>query len=223
MSMLEENDMKRYFRLATVLTLAAAVGILAGCNSNEQGDNADSVYLTVNYQLLPAVKNVGDGNLLQFQTVILRSVIKNPASGSSTFLDTRLDDYVIEWSRVDGGTKASATEVFAGNVLIPSGGSTTLSNYPFMSISALSQPPLDQLFPYNGGIDRETGRSEIRQAGKVTFRGRTFSGQRSEGWGVFDMTFIYQGTTGRIAVLPAEKAQHSAFLSLLEKGLAFAH
>lgn len=215
--------MKRISKTASVLVLVAAIGILAGCNNNEQGDNADPVYLTVNFQLLPAVKNVADGTLLQFSTVIVRSVIKNPAAGTSTFLDTRIDDYVIEWSRVDGGTKVPKTEVFAGNVVVPAGGTSTLSNYPFMSASALSLPPLDQLFPYNGGIDRETGRSEMRMAGKVTFRGRTFSGSRSEGWGVFDMTFVYSAPQGRVTAANVKPTERLGILSLLKKGLAFAY
>ncbi|MCC6132892.1 MAG: hypothetical protein IT186_23425 [Acidobacteria bacterium] len=221
MSMLEGNDMKRISRVSTVFVLVAAIGFLAACNNNDQGDSADPIYLTVNFQLLPATKNVGDGTLLQFSSVVVRSVIKNPSSGSSNFLDTRIDDYIIEWSRVDGGTKAPASEVFAGNVIVPAGATTTLSNYPFMSISALSMPPLDQLFPYNGGIDRETGKSEIRAAGKVTFRGRTYAGNKAEGSGIFNMTFIYSGTAGRVAA-NVNRTERPGALSLLRKGLAFA-
>ena len=186
---MKTNTTRRALSLAAAGLLAAALG---GCNSNNQGDDASPVFLTVNFTLLPAVKNVNDGSLLQFDTVELKSVIKNPSVTDTRFLDTQVDDYVIEWRRIDGGVTAPATEVFAGNVLVPGGGVSTLSNYPFLSISALTRSPLDKLFPYNGGIDPETKRSEIRCEGKVTYRGHTLSGNPVRGEGVFNMTFIYR-------------------------------
>jgi hypothetical protein len=38
--------------------------------------------------------------------------------------------------------------------------------------------PFDQLLPFNGGIDRETGNTEIRMFYDVTFFGTTVSGHR---------------------------------------------
>lgn len=180
---------KRILGLAVAGVLALA---LPGCNTNNQGDDASPVFLTVNFTLLPAVKNVADGSLLQFDTTEVRSVLKVPNPSSTQFLDTQVDDYVIEWKRIDGGRTAPATEVFAGNVLVPAGGVSTLTNYPFMSITALTRPPLDKLFPFNGGVDPETGKSEIRCSATVTFRGHTLSGQPVRGTGIFNMTFLYQ-------------------------------
>lgn len=175
------------------LSLAAAflaAAVLPGCNSNNQGDDTSPVFLTVNFRELPATKNVSSGTLLQFSSVEVASVIKNPSVTDTRFLDTAVDDYVIEWSRIDGGKTAPQTEVFAGNVIVPAGGTSTLNNYPFLSITALTRPPLDKLQPYNGGIDPETGRSEIRCAGHVTFRGHTLAGNPVRGEGTFNMTFL---------------------------------
>ncbi len=182
---------KTSMRFAAAFALVLAFLALPGCSTNNQGDDAVPLYLTVDFTLLPAVKHVSDGSLLQFSTVTIKSVMKSPTAATSSMLDTRLDDYVIVWSRLDQGTKVPKTETFAGNVMIPVGGTSTLSNYPFMSISALSLSPLDQLFPYNGGIDRETGSSEIRCAGTVTFRGHTMAGQPVQGTGTFGMAFLY--------------------------------
>lgn len=188
----------------TPLAAALLVGVLSvtGCSSNSQGDDASPVFLSVTYTLLPEAWNVGSGAPLQFDTTELRSVLKNPGAGSSTFLDTRLDDYIVEWKRIDGGTKVPDPETFAGNVLVPAGGTSTLSNYPYMSRSALLRAPLDQLLPFNGGIDRETGRNEIRCQATVTYRGRTLSGQPVRGVGNFGMTFLYstatQAVVGRV-------------------------
>ena len=181
----------------TPLAAALLAGILsvAGCSSNTQGDDASPVYLTVSFTVLPESWNVGSGAPLQIQSTDVRSVLKNPGGGSSSFLDTRLDDYLVEWKRIDGGTKVPDPEVFGGNVLVPAAGISNLSNYPFMTRSALQRAPLDQLLPFNGGIDRETGRSDIRCQATVTFRGRTLSGQPVRGVGAFGMTFLYSATT----------------------------
>ncbi len=99
----------------TPLAAALLAGVLAvtGCSSNSQGDDASPVFLSVNYTLLPESWNVGSGAPLQFDTTELRSILKNPGAGSSSFLDTRLDDYVVEWKRIDGGTKVPDPETFA--------------------------------------------------------------------------------------------------------------
>jgi hypothetical protein len=180
-----------------VLPAALLAGVLAvaGCSSNTQGDDASPVFLSVSFELAPEFWNVGSGAPLQIQTVELTSVLKNPAGGSSSFLDTRLVDYVVEWKRIDGGTTAPDAETFAGNVLVPAGGTSTMSNFPYMSRTALLRPPLDQLLPFNGGIDRETGRSEIRCAATTTYRGVTLSGQPVRGTGTLDMTFLYSAAT----------------------------
>ena len=182
---------KNTMRFAAAFALSAGLLALPGCSTNNQGDDAVPLYLTVDFTLLPSVKHVSDGALLQFQTVTLKSVMKSPTAATSGMLDTRIDDYVIVWSRLDGGTKVPAPETFAGNVIVPVAGTTTLTNYPFLSISALGLSPFDQLFPFNGGVDRETGKSEIRCAGTVTFRGHTIAGQPVQASGVFNMTFLY--------------------------------
>jgi hypothetical protein len=179
-------------RFAAAFALTLALLALPGCSTNGLGDDAAPVYLTVDFGAVPTVKNVADGASLEFSTVTIKSVMKNPAATTSTMLDVRIDDYVVVWTRIDGGTKAPKSETFGGSTIIPVGSAITLPTSQFMSISALSLSPFDQLFPFNGGIDRETGRSEIRFAATVTFRGHTISGQPVQGTGGFGMTFVYQ-------------------------------
>jgi hypothetical protein len=73
-----------------------------------------------------------------------------------------------------------------------------------MTPAALQQPPLNVLFPFNGGIDPETGNTEIRQSGTVTIYGHTMSGQTVTSVpATFDMLFLYSATAGRIEAVPA--------------------
>lgn len=195
---------KRFFILAAVLAVLA-VTALPGCSTNTQGDSAAPVFLAGDFQLLPLQKCVDSNTALQFSTTVLRNRLKNPVTGSTQFLDVQIDSYFVVWSRIDGGTTASPTEKFGGNVIVPANGQSTLNNYPYMSADSLIRPPLDQLFPFNGGVDKETGRAEIRQAGKVTWYGHTFSGQAVvSNVATFDMIFLFCGSTGRIE---AKRAQ----------------
>jgi hypothetical protein len=191
-------------KLSLPLAILTGASLLAGgCSTNTRGDDATPVYITCDFTLLPAVKCVNDGALLQFDTVVLQSRLKNPTGPSSAFLDFQAETYTIVWTRVDGGRTASPTETFGGNLVVPVGGTSTLTNYPFMSISALQQPPLSFLWPSNGGVDPETNRAEIRQSGTVTFKGHTMSGQPVASVPApFNMTFIYCPAAGRVVPAP---------------------
>jgi len=192
-------------RLRIATLLLAVAGASTGCGGNTQGDSASPVYLTVDFSLRPAQKNVNDGVPLQFQTVTITSKLKDPTTTSPTaFLDTQLDTYAVVWTRIDGGKTASPTQTFAPGVIVPAGGISTLQNYVFMSAAELQQPPLSYLFPYNGGVDPETHTSEIRQTGTVTLYGHTMSGQPVTSVpAAFDMIFVYSATAGRIQMRPA--------------------
>ncbi|HWS46047.1 MAG TPA: hypothetical protein VN636_09325 [Acidimicrobiia bacterium] len=177
---------------------AILLALLPGCSTNTQGDDASPVFLQGSFTLLPLQKNVADNTPLQFSSTTLKNVLKAPST-SIQFLDVQVDSYTVTWQRIDGGKTASPTQIFGGEVSVPAGGSSTLNNYPYMSADSLIRPPLDQLFPYNGGIDHETGRAEIRQAGVVIWQGHTLSGQPvSSVPATFDMIFIYQGTGIRV-------------------------
>lgn len=195
---------KRFSTLAAVLAAVTAAA-LPGCSTNTQGDSASPVFLAGEFTLLPLQKCVNDNTPLQFATTTLHSRLKNPTVTATQFLDTQIDTYVVVWKRVDGGTAASPSQTFPGNGLVPPNGVATLTNYEFMSADDLIRPPLDQLFPFNGGIDKETGRAEIRQAGNVTWYGHTLSGQPVQSEvATFGMTFVYCGSTGRVE---AKRAQ----------------
>ena len=188
----------------TLLSVCAAAAVLAvavlpGCSTNTQGDSASPVFLAGDFELLPLTICVNTSAPVQFTTTVLRSRLKNPAATSLQFLDVQVDKYTVTWSRIDGGTKASPSQDFGGNFIVPPNGSSTLTNYPYMSADSLIRPPLDQLFPFNGGIDKETGRAEIRQAGHVTWYGHTLSGQPvTSDVATFDLIFLFCASAGRV-------------------------
>ena len=199
--------MKKFSLLSCLLVAVAALALsaLPGCSTNTQGDSASPVFLFGNFQLLPLDANVSSNAAIQFDTTILTSRLKNPSATSLQFLDVQIEKYTVVWSRLDGGKTASPQQDFPGNVIVPPNGSATLTSYPYMSADSLIRPPLDQLFPFNGGVDKETGRSEIRQAGKVTWYGHTMSGQPVvSNVATFGLIFFYSPTAGRIELKRAQ-------------------
>jgi hypothetical protein len=197
--------MKKLSLSFLVAIAALALSALPGCSTNTQGDSASPVFLFGSFTLMPLTVNVASNAPVQFSTTILTSRLKNPSATSLQFLDVQVDQYIVVWSRVDGGTIASHSETFPGIITVPPNGSSTLTNYPYMSADNLIRPPLDQLFPFNGGIDKETGRSEIRQAGRVTWWGHTLSGQPvTSDVATFGLIFFYSPTAGRIELKRAQ-------------------
>jgi hypothetical protein len=158
------------------LLLAAA--LVTAC-TNKQGETESPVFLTVDLQLQPGFVNVAVPAPVQLDTIVIASRLKNPnSSDPQGFANVTIENYTVTFRRTDGGTIVPPMQSFGGGVLVPSGGSATLNNYPIMYASAVQGTPMDQLLPFNGGIDRETGRTEIDMAFDITFYGHTVSGHR---------------------------------------------
>jgi hypothetical protein len=166
--------MKKTIALAVVLLAASGVAC-----TNREGETEAAVFITVDLQLQPGFVDVSVPAPVQVETINLASHLKDStATDPQHFQDVTIDNYTVTFRRTDGGTVVPPMQNFGGGVVVPSGGTATLSNYPVLYASALSGPPFDQLFPFNGGVDRETGKSEIDTAFNITFFGHTVSGQR---------------------------------------------
>jgi hypothetical protein len=158
--------------------LLLAVALVTAC-TNKQGETESPVFLTVDLQLQPGFVNVAVPAPVQLDTIVIASRLKNPnSSDPQGFANVTIENYTVTFRRTDGGTIVPPMQSFGGGVLVPSGGSATLNNYPIMYASAVQGTPMDQLLPFNGGIDRETGRTEIDMAFDITFYGHTVSGHR---------------------------------------------
>jgi hypothetical protein len=191
---------KHPFILAAVLA-AVTVAALPGCSTNTQGDSASPVFLVGAFSgdFVPNSFCVNTGLPLTVKTTTVTSRLKNPNVTSLQFLDVQVDKYTVVWRRIDGGTKTSPTQDFTQGLLVPPNGSASCTDCLYMTSDNLQRPPLDQLLPFNGGIDRETGRAEIRESANVTWYGHTLSGQPvTSTVAVFDVEWQYCASTGRI-------------------------
>ena len=162
--------------LVWAVILLAASGVAC---TNKQGETEAAVFISVDLTQQPGFVDVSIPAPVQIETINLSSHLKDStATDPQHFQDVTIDNYTVTFRRTDGGTVVPPTQNFGGGVLVPSNGTATLNNYPVMYASTLSGPPFAQLFPYNGGTDRETGKSEIDTAFDITFYGHTVSGQR---------------------------------------------
>ena len=194
--------MKKRFSIFAAVLAAVTVAAIPGCSTNTQGDSASPVFLVGAFSgnFVPNSPCVNTRGPLTVKTTTVTSRLKNPSATSTQFLDVHVDKYTVVWGRIDGGTKTSPTEDFSGGgYLVPPNGSAECTDCSYMSFDNLQRPPLDQLFPFNGGIDKETGRQQIRQSANVTWYGHTLSGQPvTSDVAVFEVEFQYCASAGRI-------------------------
>ena len=159
--------------------MALAALVWTGGCSNTQGTSESPVFLTVSLDLQPGFINVAVPAPVQINTITIQSHAKDPSSvDTQGFSDVQVNQYTVTFTRTDGGTVVPPPQTFGCGVLVPHDGNAALSNFPILYASSLQQQPFDALFPYNGGIDRETGKNEIDMKFNITFYGTTVSGKR---------------------------------------------
>ncbi|HKD12149.1 MAG TPA: hypothetical protein VKE50_08740 [Thermoanaerobaculia bacterium] len=158
--------------------LTAAALVFPGC-TNKQSETEAPVFITVDITLQPGFIDVGTPAPVQISTLTLTSHFKSDiATDPQGFANFRCESYSVHFHRTDGGTIVPPDQTFGCGVIVPSGGTATLSNFPILPVSAIQGSPFDQLLPFNGGVDRETGKTEIQMAFDLTFFGHTVAGQR---------------------------------------------
>jgi hypothetical protein len=166
--------MKRQVALALV-----ALAAFATACTNKQGETEAPVFITVDLQNQPGFVDVSVAAPIQLEQIVLESHFKRAdTTDPNHFADVTIENYTVTFRRTDGGTIVPPMQNFGGGPLLPAGGTATLSNFPIMYASAVQGTPMDQLLPFNGGIDRQTGRTEIDMAFDLTFFGHTTSGMR---------------------------------------------
>lgn len=165
-------------KLLLAIGLGTALAALVGC-SNKQGQSESPVSITVDLPDQSGLTLIVPARTLTIPTMTLNSRLKDPTSlDPNHFADVEVGTYTVVYRRADGGTLVPPVQNFAAGGLLPSDGSLTLTDFPILSQTAMAGTPFDQLLPFNGGIDRETGSTEIRMYTDITFFGLTVSGKR---------------------------------------------
>jgi hypothetical protein len=157
--------------------VAAAALFVAGCTGNHSADEEAAVVLSWSFTEGPAEQPVNSRADITIGSMTIRSQAKSPDFVLSQQQDVTLTEWVVTPSRSDGGTVASPQWRNFYTVYVTAGGSVSVQNLRIFPSSYYTEPPLNQLFPWNGGLDKETGKAEIRQRLHVDVYGKTVSGK----------------------------------------------
>lgn len=163
-------------KVAIKLSLLVIAVLLLGCSDLETTDQG-GVILKVQFVNVPGQVGVNDQTSVNVQTIEIDSVVQNPTGGSSAVMDVLVDLYEVTFTRADTGTRTPPAFIQKRAGTVPVGGTLTLTNFPVMGIEQLRSEPLSDLLFENGGVDRETGATNIRINATFTVFGRTVSGE----------------------------------------------
>ena len=164
----------------SLLLAAVAVAAAPAC-TNKQGTSESPVFILVNLVLQPGFINIQANLPVQIQTITMTSHLKSAkATDPLGFATVTINSYSVHFRRTDGGTRVPPDKTFGCGVTIEANGSATLNNFPILAASDTQLSPFDQLMPFNGGVDRETNRTEIQMTFDITFFGSTASGARTQ-------------------------------------------
>jgi hypothetical protein len=184
--------MKNVRIVARALLVGLGV-VLAGCAAgNHSADDEAPVVLTVEItQVDPNVNIAQRGVDVVIANMTINSQAKAPGTVLGPQADVILSEWVITPVRSDGGTVASPQWRHFRTVTVPAGGSANLQNQRIFPAEYFGQQPLLQLYPQNGGVDRETGRTNIRQRLQIEIFGKTVSGRRVSVRFDYQFNFFY--------------------------------
>jgi hypothetical protein len=185
--------MMKYARFAMLSLLGLALVVVLGCSAgNHSSDSEAEVYLTVDVRSGPADVDIAIDADVTVGSMSINSRPKVDGQQLTGQSDVLLTEWVVTAVRTDGGTAASPQWHNFYNVYIPGGGSAQLQNYRIFPYDFFHQAPLNQLYPENGGMDKETGKPNIRQRLQVEAYGKTVAGKRVVCSFPVNLNFFYQ-------------------------------
>ncbi len=180
-------------RLATFALLAlGALGMIGCYGGNSSAQTEAPVVLSESITAGPADVDISVPADVVITSMTIESRAKSPGMVLSQQDDVNLTEWVITPVRTDGGTVASPQWHNFYSVFVPAGGSASLQNYRIFPSDFYTQAPLAQLFPENGGIDKETAKRTIRQRLQIEVFGKTVAGRSVSLIFDVNLNFFYQ-------------------------------
>lgn len=161
-------------RTVSFLLLVVLVTALGGCRSRTDRSEGSVLLSVSDFDGLPLLVDVSAGGPRSIDEIILRSIVKDPAGGSSDLMAVEIRSYEVRYSRRDKGTRVPPPYVQSIFGLVSAGGTITFNNLPFLSENQFRNPPIEDLA--DTGVDRETGSDVIVLNVSLRFFGRTIAG-----------------------------------------------
>jgi len=163
-----------------VALLACLSLVVLSCGGNSTLDNTEAeVVLTVDIEEYnPDIDICLFAGLdVAISSMSIESRAKSPVANIGPNQDVNLTRWVIKPYRTDGGATASPSWSYDLAVFVPAGGNADLENYRIYPAEYFDVEPLLWLYPEYGGVDPETGNTNVRQSLTLQLFGRTISGK----------------------------------------------
>lgn len=167
--------------MRTIGLCALLVVATAGCESRTDKVDGGGVLLSVSdYDGVPISVSVNssvlNGGVVQVEQITIQNIAKNQNQPTSDLMNVELQSYQVVFSRLDGGTRVPPSYVRGIFGVVPVNGTSQYDNWPIMGIEQLTNTPLKDLLVENGSRDSETGLNVITMNVRITYFGRTLSG-----------------------------------------------
>jgi hypothetical protein len=177
-------------RVACVLAAVAVLAMVAGC-ANHTADSEAPVFLSADPRQATVDIDISVPFDVGVPELNIDSHLKSIEGTPTAQQDVNLSEWVVTYSRSDGGTVASPVWHNFESVYVPAGGTANLQNYRIFPSDNYKLAPLNQLFPENGGFDLETGKRNIRQRAHVDIYGQTVAGRKVSVSFDINLNFFY--------------------------------
>lgn len=163
-----------------VALLACLSLVVLSCGGNSTLDNTEAeVVLTVDIEEYNPDIDIClfAGIDMAISDMSIESRAKSPVANIGPNQDVNLTRWVVTPYRTDGGATASPQWTYDQAVFVPAGGQADLENYRIYPAENFGVEPLLWLYSEYGGVDPETGNTNIRQSLQLQLFGRTISGK----------------------------------------------
>lgn len=163
-----------------VALLACLSLVVLSCGGNSTLDNTEAeVVLTVDIEEYNPDIDIClfAGFDMAISEMTIESRAKSPVANIGPNQDVNLTRWVVTPYRTDGGATASPQWTYDQAVFVPAGGNADLENYRIYPAENFGVEPLLWLYSEYGGVDPETGNTNIRQSLQLQLFGRTISGK----------------------------------------------
>ena len=179
------------FKTKGVLLCLVALLALSGCESRTDRSEGGVILSISDFDELPVQVLVNGSSVVQVGSITIQNLPKNPAAGTTTLMNVEMTSYEVRYERVDAGTRVPPPLVQGIFGVAPVNGTTVYDNLVIMGAEQFLNPPIEDLFFINGGIDSETGSPVITLRFRLRFFGRTLTGDAvATETATFDIEFI---------------------------------
>lgn len=196
--------MRKLVRITAAVLLALGAGACSDVNKQESPITlVVSTAQTLHHiDIMPGAANCGGGlGQVNIEPVLVQTPNTgnnvappqgfNPPTTPTPLNQVNITRYQVTWQRLDGGHLIPGPMVRSTSMSLTVGSSGAVTQLVVFTPDMLNQAPFAALYPQNGGVDPETGKTTITVDAIITFFGQTLAGENVSGTTRMTLDFCY--------------------------------